>query len=417
MTALDAERFDGRRSGRGGLRSWAPWMVLVVIAGATLAFGLHGGGGRPTLDAQVQHIGSLVRCPVCNGETVSQSEAAPSVAIRQQIRSDLQKGQSQGQILSSLVASYGPGILEKPQAQGISVLVWVVPVIALLVGAVGVVVVVRRWRSVTPVAVAGPAPPTLRSRLEGPDAGAPEAGAPEAGAPEAGAPESGDAAGKSEVGESGGGGGTAAPPTSGGPTARPARSRRARLVVAGAGLILVAGGASWAVVASSGTRLPGQPITGQSLTSQTLVADIVAATADEDRNDPVGALKLYQTVLQAEPNQVEALAGEGWLLAQTGQPALLQQGLGLLVRAEQAQPSYGPAHLYRGLAMLGEGDYSGAVAEFQWYLGHNPDPKLVSSVKGALARAQQSGSAATAPTTPTTAASKGTAAVVPTTTP
>jgi tetratricopeptide (TPR) repeat protein len=180
--------------------------------------------------------------------------------------------------------------------------------------------------------------------------------------------------------------------------------RRTRLVVAGAGILLIAGGASWAVAASSGTRLPGQEITGQSLSSETVAADIETATADEDRNDPVDALKLYQKVLKSDPNQVQALAGEGWLLAQTGQPALLKQGLAMLVQAEQIQPAYAASHLYRGLAFLGEADYGDAVPEFQWYLAHSPDPTLVDSVRSALAKAQQNladiASASSATTSP-----------------
>ncbi len=80
--------------------------------------GLQGSGGPPSLDSRVAHIASLVRCPVCNGETAAQSQAAPSVQIMNEIRTDLQKGESQNQILSSIVASYGPGILEKPPARG-----------------------------------------------------------------------------------------------------------------------------------------------------------------------------------------------------------------------------------------------------------------------------------------------------------
>ena len=371
------------------MRKWGPWAVLVAVAVAVLIVGVQRGGGRPSLDARVQHISSEVRCPVCNGETVAQSQAAPSVQIRTEIRTDLQKGWSEGRILSSLVGSYGPGILEKPQAKGVSLLVWVIPVIGVVVAAAGLLALLRRWKrevgSTAPGAEAEEAaalvprsaaviepdptpaslPPSAPVAADpGPDPSAPSTAAPTTPAP--GAPP--------------------APSAAALPAAGP--TRRTKVVLACAGVVLVAGGASWAVAASSGTRLPGQTITGQALGTQAEAATLAAAHTDEGRNDVVGAIKEYQKVLNSDPKQVEALCGEGWLLAETGQPSLLQQGLSLLARAEQYQPDYPAAHLYRGLALLGESDYTDSVPELQWYLAHHPDPQLTPQVQKALAQAQ-----------------------------
>jgi hypothetical protein len=87
------------------------------------------------------------------------------------------------------------------------------------------------------------------------------------------------------------------------------------------------------------------------------------------------------------------------LLAETQQPALLQQGLQLLAQAEKDDPSYGPAHLYRGLAFLSEDDYGDSVPELTWYLGHNPDPQVVPDVNKALAQAQAGVAATSSPPT------------------
>lgn len=335
-------------------RRWGPWVLLVAVAVIALSIGVSRGGGRPTLDAQVQHLSSEVRCPVCHGETVAQSEAAPSVEIRDEIRADLQKGEPANQILAAIVASYGPGILEKPQAKGISVLVWVLPVVAFVLGAAGLLWVLVRWRG-----RAGPPADSATAR-ESPDPRVPAEAAPKA---------------ITEV---------AAPVAS--PSARP-RSWT-RVAVAGAGVVFIAGGASWAVAASSGTRLPGQEITGRSLGPEELAAELQSAQNDEARNDVPDAITHYQKVLAAQPGQVQALTGEGWLLAGTGQPSFLQRGLGLLQAAEKASPGYAPAHLYRGLALLSEGDYGDSAPEFQWYLAHNPDPQLMTQVRKALSQAE-----------------------------
>jgi len=161
--------------------------------------------------------------------------------------------------------------------------------------------------------------------------------------------------------------------------------RRAGVAV---GALVVAAGACWSVVESSGARLPGQQITGQALVSEQVAAQLLAAQKATSKGDDVSAIKAYQKILASQPDQPEALTGEGWLLAQTQQPALLKQGLTMLARAERAAPDYSPAHLYRGIALLSEDDYGDAIPELQWYLAHSPDPQLAPRVRQALQQAQ-----------------------------
>jgi tetratricopeptide (TPR) repeat protein len=161
-----------------------------------------------------------------------------------------------------------------------------------------------------------------------------------------------------------------------------------RRIGAGIAATAVAGGACWTVVASSATRLPGDEITGKSLGSQAIAQQLSKAAQAESKGDQLSAIKDYQAILNADPNQPEALTGEGWLLAETQQPALLKQGLSMLTSAENVAPGYAPAHVYRGIALLSEGDYLGAVPELQWYLDHNPDPQLAPRVTQALKDAQ-----------------------------
>ena len=164
-------------------------------------------------------------------------------------------------------------------------------------------------------------------------------------------------------------------------------SWRRRAIVAAAGLVIAAG-ASWAVVASSATRLPGQQVTGSVLGSEQVASELLAAEQSLAKGDDLSALRDYQKILSSQPDQPEALTGAGWLLAQTQQPSLLKQGLAMLASAERAAPDYAPAHLYRGVAFLSEDDYADAVPELQWYLGHSPDPQLVPKVRQALQQAQ-----------------------------
>lgn len=379
------------------LRKWGPWAALVMTAVVVLGIGLHT-TGTPSLDARVQSIASQVRCPVCAGETVAQSQTAPSVEIRNKIRSDLIAGRTRSQILAGLVQAYGPGILEKPQASGIDLVVWVAPVVAVAVAAGGLVLVLRRWKvrealigtapvvHPGPTAVFEPVPPSV-SAVPGDAPAAAPAGEP------GGAPGSGtELPAPSPAGRRGRLAGRLASAQR--RAARPMWRPRTRWAVGGLGAVLVATGASWAAVSALHKSLPGQSITGQALPAEKIAADLQAADNYASKNDVVNAVKDYEKVLQAQPEQVQALTGLGWILAQTGQPGLLKQGLTQLASAERVDPTYAPAHLYRGIALLGEGDYAGSVPELQWYLSHNPDPQLTAQVKKALAQAQ-AGQAAT----------------------
>jgi cytochrome c-type biogenesis protein CcmH len=117
-----------------------------VIAIVVLVVGMHRSSGRPSVAAQTMHIAALVRCPVCEGQSAAQSDAPASVQIRAQIQRELAAGEHQGQILAGLVSAYGPGILEQPEASGIDLVVWVVPVVAVVVAVAGLALAFARWR-------------------------------------------------------------------------------------------------------------------------------------------------------------------------------------------------------------------------------------------------------------------------------
>ena len=389
--------------------TWLPWLAIALAAAGLVGFGLRGSSTNNSIDARVAHIASLVRCPVCNGETVAQSQATPAVEIESQIRSELQAGESQGQILSGLVSEYGQSILEKPPAAGVGLWVWILPLVAGLAAVVVLVAVLVRWRR--------------RGRLEG-DLPPPAAQPAAAQAPGIADLPSGVSA--SELADRADPADRIHPPAAdmAGRVDRPAAdlavradspalsepseptrrlSRRSssvrasparRRVVAGTGAVLVVGGVVWALAAFTGTRLPGEEISGKTLTAPEVTSELLAANTDESKGNIVAAVGEYQKVLNSDQTNIEALTGEGWLLAQTGQPALLNKGLAMLVQAEKINPAYPAAHVYRGIALLGEGDYTDAIPELQWYLDHQPAQDLKAEVAAALSKAKAEQAAA-----------------------
>ena len=166
----------------------------------------------------------------------------------------------------------------------------------------------------------------------------------------------------------------------------PRRTRRAWRTGAVVAVVAVFGAlAAWAVTASSGSRLASQPITGVfagknapgSATPTTAAAidpRLSQAAQLVEKGKVTDALKLYDAVLKDRPDDPEALASEGWLIAQAGIAAqrtdLVDQGLVKIVAAEKVDPSYPTAHFFRGaLLYQAKGDPAGAVTELRQYLG------------------------------------------------
>jgi hypothetical protein len=311
---------------------------------------------------------------------VAESSAPVSVDIRDQIRTELLNHETSGQILAGLVRSYGPGILEKPQPEGLGLLVWIVPVIAVAGGVAGLTLAFVRWRS---SAASAPVRALVSAGVASSVASPSEDGPSLLASPSVG--ESSLSASPS-LGESS----LVAPSSTVSATPVPANppGRWRQWVVIGLGAAFVTGGACWALVAATATRLPSQAGTGRALSAQALAADLQQAQQDAGRGNALAAIKDYQKILASDPTQPEALTGEGWLLAQTGEPSFLRQGIQLLTSAEQSDPTYAPAHVYRGLAYDSEDDYGDAIPEFQWYLAHSPDPQVAPQVRTLLAQAQ-----------------------------
>jgi cytochrome c-type biogenesis protein CcmH len=104
--------------------------------------------GTPLSGAQLtqrtNEIGGLLRCPVCQGMAVADSPAEMAVNMKGQVHELLQRGYTEEQILTYFERSYGQFVLLRPKFEGTNRLVWLLPAIALLIGAAVLVVTFRR---------------------------------------------------------------------------------------------------------------------------------------------------------------------------------------------------------------------------------------------------------------------------------
>lgn len=86
-----------------------------------------------------------IMCVVC-GTLLGLSQAPAADQQRRFIEREIARGQDKEQIKDSLVAEYGPGVLALPEGEGMNLWAYLLPLIGLGLGAVGVVWAVYRWR-------------------------------------------------------------------------------------------------------------------------------------------------------------------------------------------------------------------------------------------------------------------------------
>jgi cytochrome c-type biogenesis protein CcmH len=127
-----------------------PWLVLAPVLVVALTVGMSSAGGHESLDSRVRGITSQIRCPECESQSVADSNATASVALRDEVRRRVVAGQSDETIYSFVVGKYGEQILLKPKSTGISGLVWVLPVAVLICALAGLAAVFRRRSAQSP---------------------------------------------------------------------------------------------------------------------------------------------------------------------------------------------------------------------------------------------------------------------------
>lgn len=100
-------------------------------------------GWTQVLDVRDQRAHNLfndVRCPVCSGQSIAESDVPVSISIRQYVQLRIDAGDSDDVIKQNLVERYGQDILFEPTLGPSTLILWLAPwgVLALLVGGIWV---------------------------------------------------------------------------------------------------------------------------------------------------------------------------------------------------------------------------------------------------------------------------------------
>jgi cytochrome c-type biogenesis protein CcmH len=109
------------------------------------------------ISAKAREIEDQLIAPCCWTQPVSEHYSEVSDKIRKEVLQMVAAGKSRDEILDIFVSQYGERILASPRAQGFNTLVYVLPWLALVLGAWLLILLLKKWRS-SSIAATEPAP-------------------------------------------------------------------------------------------------------------------------------------------------------------------------------------------------------------------------------------------------------------------
>ena len=92
--------------------------LMLVLGGPALAVQPDEVLSDPALEARARDISRVLRCPVCQGETIDESNAPISRDLRLYLRERLVAGDSDAQAIQAVTDRFGEYVLFQPPARG-----------------------------------------------------------------------------------------------------------------------------------------------------------------------------------------------------------------------------------------------------------------------------------------------------------
>lgn len=99
-----------------------------------------------TLESETRELSRGLRCLVCQGESVWDSNSPLAGQMRDMVRERLRNGESPQQIKTYLQSRYGDFVLMAPPRHGLNWLLWAGPFVLLALGGFLLRLAVMRWR-------------------------------------------------------------------------------------------------------------------------------------------------------------------------------------------------------------------------------------------------------------------------------
>ena len=110
-------------------------MKALILALALAAQSASSIGGLPEEEeARAQALMREVRCMVCSGESILDSNAAQAQDMRRFVREQVAQGADDDAVREALVQRFGYAVLMRPPLDSNSLLLWAAPIVFLALG-------------------------------------------------------------------------------------------------------------------------------------------------------------------------------------------------------------------------------------------------------------------------------------------
>ncbi len=107
-----------------------------MIAALTLALALQAAEPAlsPEREAEAQAFMREIRCMVCSGESIFDSNAGMAQDMRRYVREQFAAGRSEAEVREALVERFGHEVLMRPPVEPRTAPLWLAPLVILLGG-------------------------------------------------------------------------------------------------------------------------------------------------------------------------------------------------------------------------------------------------------------------------------------------
>ena len=140
------------------MRRWM--LLLIVVLASAAAPAASAQEGTPVIsDDEVNEIASQMFCPVCENVPLDVCPTQACHQWRETIRMMLAEGATEEEIKAHFVEQYGDRVLAEPPREGFNWLVYVVPPVALAIGAFILFRRMQGWSRAAPAVPANPPDP------------------------------------------------------------------------------------------------------------------------------------------------------------------------------------------------------------------------------------------------------------------
>jgi cytochrome c-type biogenesis protein CcmH len=116
---------------------------------------------------EINDIAKQLNCPTCAGQNLADCRTMTCEQWRGQINDLLQQGYTEQEVLDYFSTQYGTQVLQEPPRSGFTLILWVLPLVALLLGGGWLYYTLRDWSAQNQTAA--PATPPAGDAAAGED--------------------------------------------------------------------------------------------------------------------------------------------------------------------------------------------------------------------------------------------------------